>query len=746
MKHLYLAIIFLISFGAKSQNYFIDWVKHLPTWTTASQGNSVIVDKQGNFYVLNNIQGSGMDMDPSLQVFNVTTKKFTDALLSKYTPDGKRIWSQLIIDSLNCQLGLSLVNDKYVFVTGSVTGWINPEYYNNGGDTIQNPGRQSVLMTYDVDSGHFVDILYHAPDFSVSIREDNDKYWVAGRYYDTVDIDPTSGVLNIYPDTNEDFSNFFVAQLDSNFNVLNHTTFITRNSLYFTHFNIGDSTINLGFQINRRSTTPDIEVFGNDTLTLNGSHAAIIKLHKNLTLKNHYLFNNSCQITGYNFTNDEFYVSGENLYFIKGSLDTVFPSTVNKFRLRVNDSVKTIDDGGDRLDIIGKKQNKYLYLTEGFDIQLRDSTTDTVEYQYTNFSDSYTFANTPRKGVGYMNGYLYFIGGVTNMVNLGTTNYPLLLRSTTGAPRHDFFFGLFSDSCKPIADSTIYPSEKITCGVLVLKEEVDVKGNGLRYHWVNTRTNDTLVDVEWFDSQNFIAQFIRGANTSYLSYQWDVEYGAINGEYIVDIVDGCGNTYQTDTIIVRAYGIPSVYNLSAGLVSKNIGDTLSLIAQPDPDFDTLKYYWVKDNFFMFNFGHLSGTSTTNLLIDSLVTNNSGQYWCVSYHPLCPNYYYESGVTYLTVADDTSGNWDDWGTASINNNHQDFIGISHATLFNTELVINNNQSNSLQGKFFNLNGEEVKSFNLNGRTTLNTANLANGMYLLTIKSKDVIYAKKVIKTN
>ncbi len=272
-------------------------------------------------------------------------------------------------------------------------------------------------------------------------------------------------------------------------------------------------------------------------------------------------------------------------------------------------------------------------------------------------------------------------------------------------------------------------------------KEVDIKGNGLSYQWVNKSLERKMVDVEWFDSPRGIGQFIRGSTTKYFEYQWDVQTGAIPGPYEVHITDACGDTFVSNPINVSSYGTPTV-NTSTVAREYIVGDTFRMEATPDILFDTLKYAWAKGEFFMFDWKKIQGTSTTNFSINGVDGEHTGIYRVISYHPQCPDYYGES-VPYNLVVNTNDTINDDWklGVRILQNEN---IKI-HPNPFLDEVQVEIISKAPSQLEILNSQGQTIESRELSGSSiTVVISHWPPGCYFLRLYSGNSLLTKRIMK--
>lgn|GEM_PF-2075679 len=342
-------------------------------------------------------------------------------------------------------------------------------------------------------------------------------------------------------------------------------------------------------------------------------------------------------------------------------------------------------------------------------------------------------------------GHLYTYGMVRGKLNFGTDEWPILITDgTENAGSQDHYFGRFSDKCKPIADSTLYPKEEVQCGVLVMEREVDIRGSGLKMRWVNERKSRKMVDAEWFDSPRGIQQFIRGATSDFFRYQWDVQKGAIEGVYKVEVKDACGDSFISKPIILKSYGEPTVHSTTI-VRDYIVGDTFKMWAVPDTNFEAMKYAWVKGEFFMFDWGPIKGTADTAFSINGLTGDHSGIYRLVSYPPQCPDYFFESLPYPLLVNTSDTVN-KDW---QLNAKQMDRI---------LENIYPNPVEDELHLNFSNFPySGDLAIYDIKGRCIekrtfspedlkINSRLWKPGVYMLKLQIHDQLLIRKLIKLN
>lgn len=196
LKKLNLILLILFSLHAKAQE--LEWAKQIGG-TENQEPLDIMLDNSGNVYTTGWFDGT-VDFDPSNAVFNLSASGSRDIFISKLDSSGNFLWAK--------RFGASGFDQAYsIFVddTGNIflTGWFQETVdFDPGNDTFNlvfSGGYDAFVLKLDTN-GDFVwakKLGGSSIDIGYSIVANENGVYVAGRFQDTADFDPSASEYNL---------------------------------------------------------------------------------------------------------------------------------------------------------------------------------------------------------------------------------------------------------------------------------------------------------------------------------------------------------------------------------------------------------------------------------------------------------------------------------------------------------------------------------------------------------------------
>ena len=213
----FFCLLFLGQLPAHAQNLL--WAKQ-QGGTGDDSCNSIAVDNTGNVYSTGAFSGTA-DFDPGPGVFNLTSAGLDDIFISKLDTSGNLVWAKRI-GGVGSDLGFSIA----ITPTGEVvlTGWFSSTADFDPGAAVVNitsAGDNDVFIAKFDTVGNYVwakKIGSNNTDRGTSIATNlAGEIFLTGYFYNTVDFDPGTGVVNI---ASAGSSDVFVLKLSSSGNYI----------------------------------------------------------------------------------------------------------------------------------------------------------------------------------------------------------------------------------------------------------------------------------------------------------------------------------------------------------------------------------------------------------------------------------------------------------------------------------------------------------------------------------------------
>lgn len=212
---LFQLIILLPSYSQK-----LDWVKNFGLKNQESCGTSIVTDKDGNIYSIGYFQET-IDIDPGINIFQLSSKGEQDIYISKLDSLGNFIWGKSIGSTEN-EYPNSITIDKFanIYLTGIFGKTVDFDpgsgYYG-----LSSVGRSDVFILKLNSNGDFVWAKRFGGtsyDYAYELTIDSfNNVYTVGNFRRTVDFDPGAGTYNLtssgmFPD----YDNTFITKLNSN--------------------------------------------------------------------------------------------------------------------------------------------------------------------------------------------------------------------------------------------------------------------------------------------------------------------------------------------------------------------------------------------------------------------------------------------------------------------------------------------------------------------------------------------------
>jgi hypothetical protein len=191
------------------------WIKQI-TGPTYESIYAMDLDANGNIYVTGTF-ASTADFDPGPGTATQTSYgNSSNIFIAKYDNNGNYKWAKGLGSSGNTDNGLDLVVDNAgnVIVTGHFTGSVSFDPSSTVSTVTSLGGMDAFIVKYDsVGTFQWVRAIGSAPHWERGKEIDvdgNNNIYVLGEFASTIDVDPSSVVMNIVPISGTDGDIFFV--------------------------------------------------------------------------------------------------------------------------------------------------------------------------------------------------------------------------------------------------------------------------------------------------------------------------------------------------------------------------------------------------------------------------------------------------------------------------------------------------------------------------------------------------------
>lgn len=181
-------------------------------------GFSITVDESGNVYTTG-IFTMQADFQSGPGTHNITGDGFTNMFVQKLDPNGNLLWVHSFGSEINYSRAIILDENENIYLTGSFIGTTDFDP-GTGTTSLTAEGHDVFVLKLDTD-GNFVWVKAFGGPLSEEgydlVRDSGGHIYVAGRYEDTVDFDPGTGVFEMISNGGWDA---FVVKLDPSGNFL----------------------------------------------------------------------------------------------------------------------------------------------------------------------------------------------------------------------------------------------------------------------------------------------------------------------------------------------------------------------------------------------------------------------------------------------------------------------------------------------------------------------------------------------
>jgi hypothetical protein len=198
------------------------WAKSMGG-TNSDNGNAVTVDAGGNVYTSGYFAGT-VDFDPGSGTANLTSAGGGDIFIQKLDASGDYVWAKSMGGTGDdVSLGIALDASSNVYTTGSFNGTVD---FDPGSGTVNltSAGLRDIFLQKLNSSGNYIwarQMGSSGVDIGYDIAVDGSTNMCATGYFQgTVDINPTSGTLNV---TGNDYGIFNIKLSDCNSSNLANT-------------------------------------------------------------------------------------------------------------------------------------------------------------------------------------------------------------------------------------------------------------------------------------------------------------------------------------------------------------------------------------------------------------------------------------------------------------------------------------------------------------------------------------------
>jgi len=192
----------------------LDWAKNTKGGSWASS-ESMIIDASSNSYIAGSFSDT-VDFDPSSNIANLYSIGYGDIFVAKYDINGNYIWAINMgsIASFNYPTSIKIDDDGDIYITGYFYGTIDFDPSVNQADLTSFGSSDIFIAKYD-NNGNYIwakNIGGLYTDNSTSLIIDKNSPVITGKFFGSVDFDPSNNTTNLYAP----FDNMYIAKYDSN--------------------------------------------------------------------------------------------------------------------------------------------------------------------------------------------------------------------------------------------------------------------------------------------------------------------------------------------------------------------------------------------------------------------------------------------------------------------------------------------------------------------------------------------------
>ena len=237
-------------------------------------GRKITTDASGNIYTTGTYQGT-VDFDPGVGVFDITSNGEQDVFIQKLNSAGEFIWTKSIGGAAEDRVFSVNVDDlERVYISGVFEGTIDLDPNVGVFPMTSNGLFDGYIAKLDADGSFIwgVQIGGTSQDFVYSSTlDDFGNIYSTGYFINTVDFDPSAGILNL---TSNGGPDIFIQKLDTHGNLMwvksvggtdgdrgNSIALDTENNVYVTGYFSLTMDLDPGAGIFSRTSLGETDIF-----------------------------------------------------------------------------------------------------------------------------------------------------------------------------------------------------------------------------------------------------------------------------------------------------------------------------------------------------------------------------------------------------------------------------------------------------------------------------------------------------
>ena len=212
---------FIFSQSVAQQNIGYQWAKGLIQPNTNSSGNQIVVDGNGNAYVLGGFQNT---LNFGTGSLGSGSNGSNNTFFVKYDTNGNVLWAKSInsaFNSNNRSDGIALDANGYIYIAGNFNGTVDFDPGLGSANLTSSSASDDIFFAKYDNNGNYIwakSVGSTNPDACRSLIVDpSGNIYITGYFSLTADFDPSAGTANLSAPSS---ANIFIAKYDSNGNYL----------------------------------------------------------------------------------------------------------------------------------------------------------------------------------------------------------------------------------------------------------------------------------------------------------------------------------------------------------------------------------------------------------------------------------------------------------------------------------------------------------------------------------------------